>query len=73
MIRWFEKTDSIFKICACPDEFKVKYAACAFADSALSWWKGQIKTLTLAVANAMSWEDLKVMMLEEYYPRSEMQ
>lgn len=32
-----------------------------------------VKTLTLVVANGLSWEDLKVMILEEYCPRSEMQ
>lgn len=32
-----------------------------------------VKTLTLTEENAMSWEDLKVMMVKEYCPRSEMQ
>lgn len=73
LTRRFEKNDSVFEICSFPDEFKVKYAACTFADSALSWWNRHVKTLTLVVANSMTWEDLKVMMLEEYFPRSELQ
>ena len=73
MIRWFEKTESIFEFCIGQDAFKVKYAACMFADSALLWWNNHVKPLTLVVANSMSWEELKAMMLEEYYPRSEMQ
>ena len=73
LTRWFEKTKSIFEIYACLDEFKVKYVAYTYADSALSWWNGHDKTFTLAVANAMRWEDLNVMMLEEYCLRSEMQ
>ncbi|KAI3494636.1 hypothetical protein L1887_40553 [Cichorium endivia] len=73
LTRWFEKTESIFEICACPNESKVKFAACTFVDAALSWWNGHVKTMGLATANAMSWEELKVMMLEEYCPRTEIQ
>lgn len=42
-------------------------------DSALSWWKGHAKTMGLTTAYAMSWKELKVMMKEEYCPRTEMQ
>lgn len=56
-----------------PYESKVKFVACTFADRDLSRWSGHIKTLTLLVANAMSWEDLKIMMLDEYCPRDELQ
>ncbi|XP_052627106.1 uncharacterized protein LOC111882448 [Lactuca sativa] len=73
LTRWFEKTKSIFEICACPEDNKVKFAACIFTDRALTWWNGQVKSLTLPVANAMSWEDLKELMLTEYCPRGEMQ
>ena len=40
-------------------------------DRALSWWNSYVKSLTLPVANSMSWEDLKIMMLAEYYPGGE--
>ncbi|KAI3708814.1 hypothetical protein L2E82_38287 [Cichorium intybus] len=73
LTRWIEKTESIFDISACPEEFKVKYAACTFAKAALSWWKGHVKALTLPVANSMSWEDLKTMLMKEYCPRGEVQ
>lgn len=53
LTRWFEKTESVFEICSCPDESKVKYASCTFEDLALLWWNGHVKTLTLAVANYM--------------------
>lgn len=42
-------------------------------DKALSRWNGYVKSLTLPVANAMSWEDLKILMLVEYCPRGEVQ
>lgn len=73
MTRWFEKIELLFEICACPEESKVKFAACTFADGSLSWWNGHIKSLTLLVAKSMSWEDLKITMLEEYCLRGEIQ
>ena len=53
---WIEKTDSVFEICRCPYESKVRFAACTFAGKAHSWWNGHIKALTLPVLNAMSWK-----------------
>ncbi|XP_023750156.1 uncharacterized protein LOC111898487 [Lactuca sativa] len=71
--RWIEKVESVFEICGCPDESKVKFAACTFVDQALSWWNGHIEAMTLPVANAIPWEELKDMLLAEYYPWGEIQ
>ena len=51
--QWFKKTESIFEICSCPEESKVKFAACTFETKALMWWNGHVKSLSLVVANAM--------------------
>ena len=40
LTRWFEKSESIFEIYAYPNELKVKYDVCTFAESALSWRNG---------------------------------
>ncbi|KAL7583712.1 hypothetical protein Lser_V15G44670 [Lactuca serriola] len=69
--RWFERIESIFEICACDESDKVKFAACTFLDKA--WWNGQVKSLTLPVANAMGWEAMKELLLAKYCPRGEMQ
>lgn len=60
--------ESVFKICGCPEESKVKFATCTFVAITLSLWNDHIMALTLLVVNSMSWEDLKTMMLDEYYP-----
>ncbi|XP_023735806.1 uncharacterized protein LOC111883714 [Lactuca sativa] len=73
LTRWFKKTESVFKIYACPEASKVKFAACTFSDRALTWWNGYVKSLTLPVANTMSWEDLKILILTEYCPGGEVQ
>ncbi|KAL7617535.1 hypothetical protein Lser_V15G03550 [Lactuca serriola] len=73
LIRWFEKIESIFEICACSDSDKVKFAACTFIDKALTWWNGRVKSLTLPVANAMGCEAMKELLLVEYCHQGEMQ
>lgn len=65
--RRFEKMESVFEICGCPKECKVRFIVCTFDDRALSWWNGHVKALTLPVANSMTYEDLKTIMLEENY------
>ncbi|XP_023753313.1 uncharacterized protein LOC111901659 [Lactuca sativa] len=71
--RWIEKVESVFEICGCPEGCKVKFVACTFIDQALSWWNGHVEAMTLPVANAMPWQDLKEMMLAEYCLRGEIQ
>ena len=72
LMQWFERTEAVFEICACPEASKVKYATFTFIGRALTWWNGRVKSLTPAVANSISWEDLKALMLKEYCPRGEM-
>ena len=51
----------------------MKYAACTFANTALSWWNGHVQTIDITTANSMSWDELKPMMLREYCPMTEVQ
>ena len=73
LTRWFEKTESVFAISSCPKGSKVKFAACTFMDAALTWWNGHVQVLGLPAANALTWEELKEMLLKEYCPRGEVQ
>ena len=70
LMQGFVKTESIFEICACPEGSKLKFVACTFSNMTLTWWNHHVKSLTLTVANSMSWENLKAMMIEEYRPRA---
>lgn len=36
--RWIDKTDAMFHISSCTEDFHVKYATCTQMDSALNWW-----------------------------------
>ena len=73
LLQWFEKTESVFEICLCPEGSKVKFAACTFDGKALTWWNSHVKSLTLSVANSIGWENLKELMREEYCPLGEIQ
>ncbi|GJX71747.1 putative reverse transcriptase domain-containing protein [Tanacetum coccineum] len=57
----------------CSIDQKVKYTAGSFMGKALTWWNSQIRTLSREVAVSMSWNDFKLMMIEEFCPSHEMQ
>lgn len=67
--QWIERIESVFEICSCPEHSKVKFATFTLIDRALAWWNGYVKVLTLIVANSISWECLKVMLMREYCPQ----
>ncbi|GKB70783.1 putative reverse transcriptase domain-containing protein, partial [Tanacetum coccineum] len=71
--RWFEKTESVFSISECAERNKVKFVAATLQGRALTWWNSQVATLGLEVANAKSWNDMKIMMREEFCPPEEIQ
>ncbi|XP_023755609.1 uncharacterized protein LOC111904062 [Lactuca sativa] len=71
--RQIEKVESVFEICECPEEVKVKFSACTFVDQALTWWNGHVEAMTLPISNVMPWAKLKEMLMVEYCPRSEIQ
>ncbi|XP_052623234.1 uncharacterized protein LOC128128407 [Lactuca sativa] len=71
LTRWIEKTESVSQISFCPDDCKVRFAACTFADATLTWWNIHVNTMGIDTANSMKWEELKMMLVEEYCPREE--
>ncbi|XP_023754914.2 uncharacterized protein LOC111903370 [Lactuca sativa] len=71
LTRWIEKTESVFQISFCPDNCNVRFAACTFANATLTWWNSHANTMGIDTANSMKWEELKIMLVEEYCPREE--
>ncbi|KAL4584313.1 hypothetical protein LXL04_008909 [Taraxacum kok-saghyz] len=71
LTRWFEETESAFAISSCTEECKVKFAACTLMGSALTWWNRHVQVMVLSATNALTWIELKMMLLAEYCPRSE--
>ncbi|XP_021979722.1 uncharacterized protein LOC110875832 [Helianthus annuus] len=51
--------ESMFEICDCPANSRVKFATATLEGNVLSWWNVQIQMLGLADANATSWNEFK--------------
>ncbi|GKE22438.1 putative reverse transcriptase domain-containing protein, partial [Tanacetum coccineum] len=73
LTRWFEKMETVFHICNCPEKYQVKYASCTLLNSALTWWNPYKRTIGNEAAYAMSWVKLMKLMTEVYCPRNAIQ
>ncbi|GKE32819.1 putative reverse transcriptase domain-containing protein, partial [Tanacetum coccineum] len=70
---WIEKMESVHDMSGCSTDQKVKYTAGSFVGKALTWWNSQIRTLSQEVVVSMSWNEFKLMMIQEFCPSHEMQ
>ncbi|GJS57468.1 putative reverse transcriptase domain-containing protein [Tanacetum coccineum] len=66
LIHWFEKMESTFGISECAEGKKVKFFAATLNGRALIWWKTQVATLGIVVANGMPWAEMKKLMIDEF-------
>ncbi|KAJ0724782.1 putative retrotransposon gag domain-containing protein [Helianthus annuus] len=71
LLHWFEKLESVFEMCECPEACRVKFATGTLEGAALTWWKAQVQMLGLAAANATPWNDFKDLIKEEYCSRDD--
>ncbi|KAJ0548739.1 putative transcription factor interactor and regulator CCHC(Zn) family [Helianthus annuus] len=71
LLHWFEKLESVFEMCECPEACKVKYATGTLEGIALTWWNAQVQILGLAAANATPWNDFKELIKREYCTRED--
>ncbi|XP_076952772.1 uncharacterized protein LOC143626647 [Bidens hawaiensis] len=73
LLHWIEKAESVFSMCNCPNESKVKFATGTLEKAALTWWSSQVQTMGLDAANALTWAEFTELLKEEYSPRDEVQ
>nr|GEW10211.1 hypothetical protein [Tanacetum cinerariifolium] len=71
--RWFEKTESVFKISECAEGKKVKFAAATLEGPSLTWWKTKGATMGLETVNLMPWTEMKQLMTAMFCPIKEVQ
>ncbi|KAJ0770963.1 putative nucleotidyltransferase, Ribonuclease H [Helianthus annuus] len=71
LLHWFEKLESVFEMCECPEARRVKYATGTLEGIALTWWNAQVQILGLATANATPWNDFKELIKREYCTRED--
>ncbi|GJR27994.1 putative reverse transcriptase domain-containing protein [Tanacetum coccineum] len=70
LIRWFERTESVFSRSRCAEENKVTFATGTLTDDALSWWNAYAQPMGVEQANQITWTELKRLLTNRYCPRT---
>ncbi|GJZ93105.1 reverse transcriptase domain-containing protein [Tanacetum coccineum] len=71
LIRWFERTESVFSHSNCTEEYKVKFATGTLTEEALSWWNSFAQPIGIEEAYKISWSEFKKLFIKKYCPRTE--
>ncbi|GJR77864.1 reverse transcriptase domain-containing protein [Tanacetum coccineum] len=71
LIRWFERTESVFSRSKCAEEDRVTFATGTLTDDALSWWNAYTQPIGIEQANRIAWTELKRLLTNKYCPRTE--
>ncbi|GJX19859.1 reverse transcriptase domain-containing protein [Tanacetum coccineum] len=71
LIRWFERTKSVFSQSRCAEENKVTFATGTLTDDVLSWWNAYAQPMGIEQANHITWTVLKRLLTNKYCPRTE--
>ncbi|GJV75727.1 hypothetical protein Tco_1507311 [Tanacetum coccineum] len=66
LLRWFKKTESVFRISECAEGKKVKFVATTLQGPALTWWNAKVANLGLETMNQMPWTKMKQLMTVEF-------
>ncbi|GKC71175.1 hypothetical protein Tco_1117058, partial [Tanacetum coccineum] len=73
LTRWIEKMELVTDISGCVNNQKVGYAASSLINKALTWWNTQLQARGHEAALGMTWEEFKVLLVEELCPSNEME
>ena len=73
LLHWFEKMETTFRMCKCPEDHKVLYASSMFMRRALTWWNNEMRTRGEEAALALTWTEFKDVVTKEFIPKSELQ
>ncbi|GJV94498.1 reverse transcriptase domain-containing protein [Tanacetum coccineum] len=71
LIRWFERTESVFSRSKCAEEDRVTFATDTLTNDALSWWNAYVQPIGIEQANMITWTELKRLLTNKYCPRTE--
>nr|GEV29808.1 putative reverse transcriptase domain-containing protein [Tanacetum cinerariifolium] len=71
LIRWFERTESVFSRSNCAEENKVAFATGTLTNDALSWWNAYAQHIGIEQANRITWIELKRPLTDKYCLRTE--
>nr|GEX63167.1 reverse transcriptase domain-containing protein [Tanacetum cinerariifolium] len=71
LIRWFERTESVFSHSKCAEEDRVTFATSTLTNDTLSWWNAYAQPIGIEQANKITWAELKRLLTNKYCPRTE--
>ncbi|GKC33235.1 reverse transcriptase domain-containing protein, partial [Tanacetum coccineum] len=71
LIRWFERTESVFSHSNCTEDYKVKFATSTLNEEALSWWNSFVQPIGIEEAYKIPWSEFKKLLIKKYCPRTE--
>ncbi|GJU84455.1 hypothetical protein Tco_1292001 [Tanacetum coccineum] len=69
LIRWFERTESVFSRSHCAEENKVTYATGTLTDDGLSWWNSYTQPIGIDQANQITWTELKRLLTDKRFQK----
>ncbi|GKF79301.1 hypothetical protein Tco_0234869, partial [Tanacetum coccineum] len=70
LIRWFERTESVFLRSNCTEGCKVKFSTGTLTEEALSWWNSFAQPIGIEEAYKIPWSELKKLLIKKYCPRT---
>nr|GEU39005.1 hypothetical protein [Tanacetum cinerariifolium] len=68
LIRWFERTESVFFRSNCTEDCKVKFATGILTKEALSWWNSFAQPIGIEEAYKITWSKFKKLLIKKYCP-----
>ncbi|GJR42418.1 reverse transcriptase domain-containing protein [Tanacetum coccineum] len=71
LIRWFERTESVFSRSNCTEDCKVKFSTGTLTEEALSWWNSFTQPIGIEEAYKITWSEFKKLLIKKYCPRTE--
>nr|GFA92129.1 reverse transcriptase domain-containing protein [Tanacetum cinerariifolium] len=71
LIRWFERTESVFSRSNYAKENKVAFVTGTLTNDALSWWNAYAQPIRIEKANKIYWTELKRLLTNKYCPQTE--
>ncbi|GJV15838.1 putative reverse transcriptase domain-containing protein [Tanacetum coccineum] len=71
LIRWFERTESVFSRSNCTEDCKVKFTTGTLTEEALSWWNSFAQPIGIEEAYKITWSEFKKLLIKKYCPRTE--
>nr|GEW36490.1 hypothetical protein [Tanacetum cinerariifolium] len=66
LIRWFERTESVFSRSNCTEDFKVKFATGTLTEEALSWWNSFTQPIGIEEAYKITWVEFKKLLIKKF-------